>query len=155
MSVAYFRSVGRHLWNECNYPSSAGFQPRSPFHEEPINPPSAVSLCVCLCHRGGTVLELDMTYICSPSCYGWAGIQVDTHRRCHPSVFPYRCARSRDSCPCRWVPPLRLLIELWRKHKQGKMTVFVKRVWKYQTASFSVFELTQTQRGWLSRSREV
>lgn len=78
---------------------------------------------VCVCHIRGTVLEVDMTYICSPSCYGWAGIQVDTRRRCHPSVFPYRCAHSRDSCPCRWVPPLCLLVALWRKQQDQSLSL--------------------------------
>lgn len=121
MSVGCFKSAARRLWNERNYQSSAGFQPRSPFHEEPINP---CGVCVCAFHRGevglGAVeewLKVDTTYICSPSCYGWAGIQVDTRRRCHPSVFPYRCAYSRGSCPCRWVPPLGRLVALWRKQR--------------------------------------
>lgn len=77
---------------------------------------------------GGKVRELDPTYVCSPSGYGWAEIQVDTRRRCHPSASPCRCVHSRDSCPCRWVPPLRLPIALLKEQKLGSALIYERKV---------------------------
>lgn len=97
----------------------AGFPPRSLFHKESIDSCPWVFLCVL---QRGKLREVDLTYICSPSCYGWAEIPVDIHRRCHPSAFPCRYAHSRDSCPCRWVPPLSLPVVLFTDTERQQVT---------------------------------
>lgn len=113
MSGANYKSVGEAFveWEQLSI--IAGFLALITFSWEAYKSSlCCVSFCVCVCV---TVLKADMTYICSPSCYGWAGTQVDTHRRCHLSVFPCRCVHSRDSCPCRWGPPSSLRLALRRK----------------------------------------
>lgn len=95
-----------------------------------------VPFCVCVVWQrsGGHV-----THICSPSRYGWAGIRVDTRRRCRLSAFPCRCAHSRGSCPCRWVRPWRSPLALRRKRTEAplKLAQSARHVFSQETHGMS------------------